>query len=669
MLSGAVPSGQKSFVVRQPDSTLLSLILIGDEHFHYYSTLDGMPVCRMESGAVFYAVFRDSSLLVSDILAHDVDDRDEYEQKYLATYAVQTNVEMQTFRKQCIQKANELRRKQMKTNRLNSIEKSNGYIGKKKGLVILVNFQDVAFLPPHTQTEFNNMFNQVGYSQNSHIGSVHDYFFDQSYGMFDLTFDVVGPITVSKNSTYYGKNKNMQGQDYNVWSMVVEACQQVDNMVNFKDYDWDGDGKVDQVFLIYAGYGEQGGGGENLIWSHQSNLYSHAIMLDDVMINTYACSCELAGYKPSSALNGIGTACHEFSHCLGLPDFYDTNYSDDGSWAFGMGAWDLMASGSHSGPNGRGEIPYGYSAYERWFAGWLDLIEIKNTGLIESLPNLGDFPVAYVTYNDGNRNECYILENHQAKRWFCFLGDKNSLHGMMVSHVDYDSYAWNRNVVNINAEHQHMSIIPADNAYGTSSLSDIYDSDLFPGVKGVTRLTNTSHTLVGGKLYNKNVDGTYNMNKGLYNIQETPEGNISFFVLFGPDFFPPKLFDPTNITNDSFTINWLGPVNASHYMIELTDESLPIRYRTKIIGPIYDTTYAFSALKTSNYSYRVQAVYNDIFAEWSSIYTISLPEQEAKVTLLDITNLIQNYLSPETNILLDDIVKLIQKYIEQESDQ
>lgn len=127
--------------------------------------------------------------------------------------------------------------------------------------------------------------------------------------------------------------------------MIIEACQLVDDKVNFKDYDWDGDGEVDQVFVIYAGYGEHAGAPSNTIWPHESSLGNRSIMLDGVRINTYACSSELNG-NSGQVMAGIGTPCHEFSHCLGFPDLYDTDYSG----AFGMSYWDVMNSGSHSGP-------------------------------------------------------------------------------------------------------------------------------------------------------------------------------------------------------------------------------------------------------------------------------------------------------------------------------
>ncbi len=221
------------------------------------------------------------------------------------------------------------------------------YIGEKRGLVILVNFADLAMVSETAQADFDAQFNEEGYSKSGHVGSVSDYFYEQSYEQFRLRFDVVGPITVSQDMAYYGGNDG--GSDQAVCTLVIEACKMVDELVDFSDYDWDGDNEVDQVFLIYAGYGENFTGvSEDAIWPHEWDLSSGksygdgtgALTLDGVKIDTYAMSCELYG-KSGDQMDGIGMACHEFAHCLGYPDFYDTSYK--GGW--GMQAGDLMDSG------------------------------------------------------------------------------------------------------------------------------------------------------------------------------------------------------------------------------------------------------------------------------------------------------------------------------------
>ena len=343
--------------------------------------------------------------------------------------------------------------------------------GEKKGLVILVNFANKIMSMSNANEVFDAMFNEIGYDRNDAVGSVHDYFYDQSYGQFNLTFDVVGPVTVSNNYGYYGSNgTSLNGGDIKADEMIVEACKLADEQINFADYDWDGDGEVEQVYVIYAGYGEASGGPKNTIWPHESHLEyqeSGVLTLDGVTINTYACSCELTGGS-GTTLNGIGTACHEFSHCLGLPDLYDTGYSG----GFGMSYWDIMSSGSHCGPNGHGEVPTGYSAYERQFAGWLELKELDSPCVINDMPSISEEPIAYAIYNDNHRDEYFLLENRQNVKWFSYTGTYEDCHGLLVTHVDYSETAWKNNKVNSSTKHQRMTIIPADMSYGSTYTSE-----------------------------------------------------------------------------------------------------------------------------------------------------------------------------------------------------
>ena len=231
-----------------------------------------------------------------------------------------------------------------------SIGEQTHYTGRKKGVVILMQFTDTKFKTANNKAKYNNLLNTPDYSEGSFKGSVADYFRAQSGGRFELEFDVVGPFMAAKNTSYYGSNDS-DGLDKHPDELIVEAVKAANAEVDFKDYDWDGDGQVDQVFVVYAGKGEADGGANTTIWPHMFWLSAtnKSLTLDGVRIDTYACSNEI---DPSGSIEGIGCFCHEFSHCLGYPDFYDTSYS---GW-FGMGSWDLMDQGSY---NGNGFRPAG----------------------------------------------------------------------------------------------------------------------------------------------------------------------------------------------------------------------------------------------------------------------------------------------------------------------
>ena len=395
--------------------------------------------------------------------------------------------------------------------------------GDKKGIIILVNFKDVSFTA--TQADFNNLANTKNYVSGNYKGSMYDYFYAQSDGQFRLTFDVVGPVTVSQNRAYYGAN-NSNDDDVKPAAMVVEAVKLVDNMVNFADYDWDSDGYVDQVYVVYAGKGEADGGSEDTIWPHEWELSSASAYggsrqrLDGVYIDTYACGGEQDGSTGETA--GIGTMCHEFSHCLGYPDFYDTDYSG----GQGMFEWDLMDSGSY---NGGGYQPAGYTSYERWVAGWKTPTELVNTQSISNMKALQDTGSdTYIIYNKGNRNEYYLLENRQKTGWDASLPGK----GLLILHVDYDATAWSNNTPNDVPSHQRMTWIPADNEYQYTTYqgSKYYTTagmknDPFP--YGTVNAFG-KNTTPAATLYNNNSDGTKYLDSSVENITQNADGTISF---------------------------------------------------------------------------------------------------------------------------------------------
>ena len=400
------------------------------------------------------------------------------------------------------------------------------YTGKKKGLIILVNFSNVSFKPANNNALYQRIANEKDFNYNNFVGSMYDYFYAQSEGQFELTFDVVGPLTVSKTQSYYGSNDS-QNNDKHPAEMVIEALKLADSQVNYANYDWDGDGEVDQVYVVYAGKGEADSFVSTTIWPHEWQLSSAAYYgdgdgvqtMDGVKIDTYACGGELNGQ--SGTIAGIGTMCHEFSHCLGYPDFYNTDYTG----GQGMGYWDLMDGGSY---NGDGYCPAGYTSYERWVAGWKEPIELFNSKSVTGMKALSDGGEAYIIYNNGNKNEYFLLENRQHEGWDSGIPGE----GLLILHVDYNSSSWANNTPNDDPNHQRMTWIAADNKYqyttyqGTKYYSfEGMMNDPFP--YGSVNSFNKS-TTPAAKFYNKNTDGTYYMDSSVENITQNSDGTVSF---------------------------------------------------------------------------------------------------------------------------------------------
>lgn len=477
----AVPAKRGQWkTIRTADGTEVRAELVGDEFGHCWRTADGRCFTRNEQSGLYQTVS------LQKLQAHADSLRRLSGRKIMTgTTAPQTRASLGGAH--------------------------DPYIGTKKGLIILVSFPDMPFREGHDRQLYNRIANEEGFtSSDGFRGSVSDYFKAQSNGQFNLTFDVVGPYEMPNSYIYYGKN-GTYANDVNVKTMIREACKKADEEVNFADYDWDNDGAVDQVFVLYAGRGEATGGGENTIWPHESELgYYPPLYLDNKRISTYACSNEM---ESETGIAGIGTICHEFSHCLGLPDMYDVNYGGN----FGMNCWSVMASGNY---NGKSFIPCGYTSYERMYAGWKQPVELKAGMTVTDMKALCDNGETYIMYNEGHPDEYYLFENRQRTGWDSGLPGE----GLLVLHVDYNSEQWSFNQVNTTAGHQRCTIIPADNVASEGSTAN----DPYPA-KGNTSLTPTS--VPANTLFNKNLDGTLFMSKSVIGIRQNADGTVAFNVI------------------------------------------------------------------------------------------------------------------------------------------
>lgn len=566
----AVPAKRVKRQVQQPDGSVLTVMLRGDENFHYTSTEDGQPLVQRADGAYCYATFdSNGKLTASAQVAHDVESRGAAELSFLNYYTA----ESQKVRSLGIERAKQRNARRMARLANRGVVDASGkpvrrvmagatggegigVTGKRKGLVILVNFKDKKMQSKHTQAEWNDYFNKVGYNKYGNNGSVHDYFYAQSYGKLDLEFDVIGPVTVSKNMASYGAN-DAQGNDIDPAGMIKEACElaYAKEKMDMSQYDWDGDGAVDQVYVIYAGYGEAAGGEANTIWPHEWDIQGggYSLVLGGQRIRTYACSSELNGGYGTD-ISGIGTACHEFSHCMGIPDFYDTA----GGGCFGMDAWNLMDYGSYGGD---GYEPTGYNTYEKWVSGWIEPTILTEPCYIKNMKPLSDAPEACVVFNEANKNEYYIFENRQLKGTDVALPN----HGMLVIHVDYDQKVWFDNEVNNTSNHQRFTVVPADNKLTSETVS----GDTYPGTTKSTELTDTSKP--AATLFNANSDGRKFLGKPVTEITEK-DGLISFTFMGGVNLDAPQP-KVMNMTETSFTGGWNAVDGAESYTVELREKS------------------------------------------------------------------------------------------------
>ena len=520
------------------DGSLVKAMLVGDEFGHYWKSLDGRCYALTDGR------FKELSTTTSEVAVL---------KRALAQRKRTARLTKSTLKSDS--------RKLVKERVVNP-----AHFGSKKGLILLVNFKDVKFRKKHDVALYENIANTPGYTDsNGFKGSVADYFRDQSHDQFELTFDVVGPVTVSKRVKYYGEN-DKDGIDKRAEDLVIEAVKLAKDLVeDWRKYDWDDDGEVDQVMIIYAGEGEADGGSEDTIWPHEWELNiveKDFEIVNGIRINTYAVANE--GYESEDhfCINGIATICHEFSHCLGLNDMYDIGYSG----LYGMNAWSLMDSGTY---NGDGFVPCGYTSYEKYSIGWLDPIELTEAQSVSDMKALTESDDVYIIRNEAHPDEYYLLENRQQQGWDVYT----PANGMLILHVDYDPDIWYYNLINSfndgsngypKNDHQRCTIFHADGVDRTgvlyakmdemheyydaaytereadkyldkyNALLDQYNADIIGDVypqAGNNQLTNTS--LPRAFLYNKNYDGRKLMNIAITDITQNADGTIAFN--FAPD--------------------------------------------------------------------------------------------------------------------------------------
>ncbi|MCQ2290344.1 MAG: M6 family metalloprotease domain-containing protein [Muribaculaceae bacterium] len=493
----AVPAVPHPVKVTQPDGSSLSVRLNGDEFYHFYTTEDGYTVVKHDMGFFTYAPRVQGQLQPTAMVARNESERTAADKLYLSTVSKRmTDVEEVNSAKAA------------KAKRDAAASKARIDYSKFRGLIILVQFNDYPFSRSDANQFYTDMVNKKGYTGftnedgsaarwGSFTGSVRDFYEENSMGKFKPTFDIVGPITVPYSIV---NSANTQS------SIMRNALDQATKNYGVKteNYDCDGDGLVDMFYMIFAGVGANTGEADDHIWPHKSSTYVGRF-------RTYACSCEYYS-KKSEILDGIGTICHEFSHVLGLPDLYDTDYANSGGESQHPGLWEIMAGGSY---NNYSRTPVGYSAYDRYALGFSTPKVINATG--DYTLNQIDTSNETMMIKSPKPKEFFLLENRQKNRWDAYIPG----HGLLVARVDSSNASvWSYNTVNNNPDRNYYQLLRAGQVLkGEGDASDTY-----PGASAVTMLTNTTEANL------KTFDGSENP-WNIVGIQEDENGVISFKVL------------------------------------------------------------------------------------------------------------------------------------------
>ncbi len=462
----AGPADNNPVKYSQPDGNIITIKIYGDEYIKWAKTLDEYTILLKNGFYEYAGKDENGDLVPSGLKVKEIDERSILDNNFLKS--ISKNLKYSDNQIENIPK-----QRMSVYNRLKSTKEIKiPTKGNVKMLCILVEFQDIDFRTE--KNEFDELFNQIGYYDKENYdhwgektgGSVYDYWKESSWGQLDLTTDIVGPYKLSENIAYYGGNLDgyrSGNADKNPRTMVEEAIKLASNDVDFSDYDSDGDGFVDGVYIIYGGLGEHNGGSSDAIWAHRG--WIDVIEKDGVKIKDYGCSSELRrgiyADRSDFLITTIGTICHEIGHLLGAPDFYDMDGMGSGLWGHGTNNWDLMTYGSKNGDkNSDGSVPAHPNIWSKWKDfDWISPIELKNTQKV----SLGD--ITYnedaFYYNTKTEGEYWLLENRQLTG---FNKSTNKFYGggLLIYHVNETGINNNRNSGTINNGHpQNLYVVSA----------------------------------------------------------------------------------------------------------------------------------------------------------------------------------------------------------------
>ena len=493
--------------VRQADGTTITVILRGDEHINWYTSLDGVLLVQGADNSYYVGhVANDGRLVTTKQLAHEAISRSQAERNLIGK---QDKEKFYSYVNKIAEQSENSYENSPLTRGVTVGTGYNGvpyfpHTGSPKALVILAEFQDTTFTIKDTKKVFTNYlmneghFKDTSYGQNQNYKGVRGYFKDCSYGKFTPIFDVVGPIKLPKEHAVYGADNDRMDL------LLADACSAVDRMVNFADYDSNNDGIVDLVYIIYAGHSANFKDNKvTNIWP-KSGTINISNKFDGKSIRRYGVSNELNGSdktsKNNKKINGIGLFCHEFSHTLGLPDIYAYHTDAENQDDQGMEFWDIMDGGT--GVRG-GRVPSSYLAWEREVMGWMSIDELTKDCHVDKLKSIDNGGKAYKILNKDVKNEYVVLQSIQKGNWNQGWGDETYAKGLLAYRISYPSDKVNIFDYPNNIKGKPRVIpIPADgkvlaaaNAGGSlKKYAEQHNNDLYP-YKGKNRIE-------GFKMYN-----------------------------------------------------------------------------------------------------------------------------------------------------------------------